>query len=186
MRNRFSGLLLGSMVFAISLSRTSAADDFKPEPGFTLLMPGKTLDGWKMKKGGDSLAGKMEAAKGRFKLLDGVLIVDPKVKGDIIIETAKEYGKDLTIRFEYKPGKGCNNDLFLRGTKFDIKTPDIKNLKQDEWNEFEIVIQGSKAEFKNNGETQKTLNTKVEKSTFGIRAEIGPIEIRKLRIKETQ
>ena len=140
-----------------------------------------------MKKGGDSLAGKMEAAKGRFKLLDGVLIVDPKVKGDIIIETAKEYGKDLTIRFEYKPGKGCNNDLFLRGTKLDIKTPNIKNLKQDEWNEIpKLSFKAQRPNSRTMGRPEKTLNTKVEKSTFGIRAEIGPIEIRKLRIKETQ
>jgi hypothetical protein len=186
MRNRFLGLSLAGMVIAITFSRTSAADDFKPEAGFTLLFPGKTLDGWKMKKGGDSLDGKMEAAGGRFKLTDGVLVLDPKVKGDIIIETAKEYSKDVTIRFEFKPGKGCNNDLFLRGTKFDIKTPDIKNFKEDEWNQFEISIQGTKAEFKNNGELQKTLMTKGEKSTFGIRAEFGPIEIRKLRIKESQ
>ena len=74
--------------------------------------------------------------------------------------------------------------IFLHGAKFDIKTPDVKNWKQDEWNEFEIVLHGTSADFKCNGELQRTIATKGEKSTFGIRAELGPIEIRKLRIKE--
>jgi hypothetical protein len=186
MRRQMFGLLLAALVFTANLCRTARADDFKPEADFKMLFNGQNLDGWKMKKGGDSLDGKTEAANGRFKMVDSVLVLDPKVKGDIIIETAKEFSKDLTIRFEFKPGKGCNNDLFLRGTKFDLKTPDVKNLKENEWNEFEISIRGTKAEFKNNGELQRTQNTKGDKSSFGIRAEFGPIEIRRLRIKEAE
>jgi hypothetical protein len=186
MTRRTFGLLLAAMIVAVPFCRSNAADDFKPEPGFKMLFNGNNLDGWKMKKGGESLDGKTEAANGRFKVVDGVLVLDPKVKGDIYIETAQEFSKDLVIRFDYKPGKTCNNDLLLRSTKFDIKTPDVKNWKENEWNEFEIVIQGTKAEFKSNGETQKTLTTKGDKSGFVLRAEIGPVEYRRLRIKEAE
>ena len=150
MRRLPIGLL--SCAIAVGAVPCHAADDFKTEPGFAMLFNGKNLDGWKLKKDGSKLDGKTEAAGGRFKVMEGKLILDPKVSGDIIIETAKEFAGDLTIRFEYKPGKGCNNDLFLRGTKFDIKTPDVKNLKEGEWNAFEIVLKGESAEFKNNGE----------------------------------
>ncbi|HUR53640.1 MAG TPA: family 16 glycoside hydrolase [Gemmataceae bacterium] len=163
-----------------------AADDFKPEPGFELLLKGDALDGWKTKaaakKESEKLDGKAEAFGGRFKLKNGELTIDPKVKGDVTIETAKEFGGDVTIKFEFNPGKGCNNDLFFRGQKFDIKS-DIKGYKEDAWNEFEITLVGTKAEFKCNGELARMANTKVEKSVFGIRAEFGPIQIRKLRVK---
>jgi hypothetical protein len=159
----------------------AAADDFKPEEGFTLLID-KDLTGWKEKSGGASLDGKTEAYKGRFTLKDGVLTIDPKVKGDVRIMTTREFAGDVHIKFDYKPGKGCNNDLFLRGSKFDIKTPDIKNLKQDEWNQFEIIIKGDKIEYLNNGESQRKNSVKPAATVFEIRAEFGPVEFRRLRV----
>ncbi len=181
------GLLLSG--FAILSAASHGADGFKPEPGFTMLFNGKNLDGWKLKgkKEGGDLDGKTEAAGGRFKVVEGVLVIDPKVKGDIIIETKTEFAKDLTIKFEFKPGEGCNNDLFLRGTKFDIITSSKtkpKGIKQGEWNEMEITFKGDTAEYKCNGEMIGTRKIKADKSPFGIRAEFGPIEFRKLRIKE--
>jgi hypothetical protein len=174
-------------LFAACLALVAAvparADDFKPEDGFVLLFNGKDLAGWKTEKG-ESLDGKTEAYNGRFKAADGLLTLDPKVKGDVKIFTAGEFGKDVHIKFDFKPGPGCNNDLFLRGLKFDLKTPDVKNLKEGEWNAFEIVIAGGKAEYRNNGETLKTVPVKGKESTFGIRAEFGPMQVRRLRVKE--
>jgi len=160
------------------------ADDFKPEAGFTLLI-GADLTGWKTKSG-ESLDGKSEAFGGRFKLVDGVLVIDPKVKGDVIIQTAKEFTGDVHLKFDYRPDARCNNDLFFRGIKFDIKKDDVKNLKEGEWNEFEIIVSGEKAEFKSGGETYRNVGTKAAASPLGIRAEFGAMEIRRLRIKEAK
>jgi len=168
---------------ALSIVQAARADEFKPEDGFVLLFNGKDLTGWKTEKG-ESLDGKAEAYNGRFKAADGLLTLDPKVKGDVKIFTAGEFGKDVHIKFDFKPGPGCNNDLFLRGLKFDLKTPDVKNLKEGEWNAFEIVITGEKAEYRNNGETLKTVPVKGKASAFGIRAEFGPMQVRRLRVKE--
>lgn len=175
-------LMIGLTIASI---RSKAADEFKPEPGFTMLLNGKNLDGWRLKGKKDDLNGKTEAAGGRFKVVDSVLVLDPKVKGDIIIETATEFSKDLTIKFDFKPGEGCNNDLFLRGTKFDIiVNAKTKGIKLDEWNQMEITFKGEDATYKCNGESIGTRKVKADKSPFGIRAEFGPIEIRNLRIKE--
>jgi hypothetical protein len=86
----------------------AGADDFKPEEGFTLLFNGKThrLEG----AGGASLDGKTEAADGRFKVADGILVVDVKVKGDVTIDSDMTFGKDVHIKFDFPPGAGCNND----------------------------------------------------------------------------
>jgi hypothetical protein len=175
----FAGMLL--------LPLRTSADEFKLEDGFTLLFNGKNLDGWKeasQKK--EALDGKTEAYKGRFKVDDGRLVYDPAVKGDLYIETAKEFGKDVHIKFDFKPGPKCNNDLFLRGTKFDIVpgNKENKNVKEGEWYTFEIVITGDKIEHKINGEVARTSKAMPKATPFKLRAEFGSIEIQNIRVKE--
>jgi hypothetical protein len=177
--------LAAAAVTALLVACPAVADDFTPEPGFKALLNGKDLTGWKAKgKAGESLDGKAEAHKGRFKVSkDGTLVIDPAVKGDVRIETAQEFGKDTTIRFDFRPGPGCNNDLFLLGSKFDINPTQLKAVKVGEWNTMEIAAAGGTTVFKVNGETARTDKAKAEKSTFEVRAEFGPIEIRRLRAK---
>ena len=177
------GLFQACLALVALASRNASADDFKPEKGFVLLFNGKDLTGWKEKKGGASLKGKTEAYKGRFKVKEGVLVIDPRVKGDVRIMTTRQFAGDVHIKFEYRPGQGCNNDLFLRGQKFDIKKPDVKNLDQGEWNQFEIIIEGNKIEFKNNGAVQRKATIKSGSTPFEVRAEFGPIEFRRMRVK---
>ncbi len=178
---------LSRLPFAVTLATLVAATaasaaDFAP-------LVGKDLSGWKTRatkaKPAEPLDGKTEAAGGRFKLAaDGTLGIDPKVKGDVWIETAKEYAGDVTIRFEFNPSPGCNNDTMFRGAKFDLKKADIKGFKEGEWNTFEIVSAGGKNEYKANGEAIKSLPAKGDKSPFALRAEGGPVQFRKLEIKE--
>lgn len=160
-----------------------AEDKFELESGFKPLLGDKNLDGWKTKSG-DSLEGKTEAFGGRFKLVEGELVIDPQVKGDVIINTAAELAKDLHLKFDFLPGAGCNNDLFLRGVKFDLKKDDVKNLKEGEWNQFEMIVRGETMELKNNGETLKTVKTTSASSPLGLRAEFGAMKVRRLRVKE--
>ncbi len=174
-------LTAGSLLAALIVLAPAAADDFKPEPGFTLLFNGKDLGGWKTKKG-DSLDGKTETPDGRFKVSDGNLVVDDKVKGDVVINTAREFAKDVHVKFEFRPGPGCNNDLYFRGQKFDLKKGDVKNFKEGVWHEFEIVVKGDKAEFKCNGEVQRTATVKADGTALGLRAEFGPVQFRRIRV----
>lgn len=161
------------------------ADEPKADPGFTLLFNGKDLAGWKQKGSKDSLAGKTEAHKGRFKVKDGELVIDPSVKGDVRIETEREFAKDFVIQFEFKPDDKCNNDLFLLGQKFDLSTQNVKTMKIGEWNPIAIATKGGKIEFKVNGESIRTATLKKdEKTSLEIRAEFGTIQIRKFQVKE--
>ena len=159
-------LLSAFLLLCLSLLMTGSsksADDFKLEPGFTLLFNGKNLDGWKeASRKKEALDGKTEAFGGRFKVVDGKLVYDPSVKGDLHIETTKEFGKDVHIKFDFKPGPKCNNDVFFRGTKFDIVpgNKENKNVKEGEWSTFEIVVTGDKIEHKINGATVRTSKAK--------------------------
>lgn len=186
---RFRSIAVLVAGFAFVTAPCNAADDFKPEPGFTMLFNGKNFDGWKLrdKKEPTDLDGKTEVKGGRFKVVDGSIVIDYKMKGDTYIDTKAEFSKDLTIKFEFKPGEGCNNDLLIRGTKFDIVTSakkETKGIKMDQWNEMEITFKGDTATYKVGGESVGTRKITADKGAFSIRAEFGPIEIRKLRIKE--
>ena len=183
---RLSCLPLVAGLVLLPLSRMSA-DEFKLEAGFTLLFNGKNLDGWREAGGKkEALDGKTEAYNGRFKVADGRLVYDPAVKGDLYIETTREFGKDVHIKFDFKPGPKCNNDLFLRGTKFDIVpgNKENKNVKEGEWYTFEIIIVGDRIEHKINGETARKSKAGAKATPFRIRAEFGAMEVKNIRAKE--
>lgn len=178
------------LVFVLTAG-AAAADDFKPEPGFKLLFNGKTLDGWQTKAAKPvSLDGKTEAYSGRFKVnKDGELVIDPGVKGDVRIQTAAQFGKDVVIRFDFKPTDDkCNNDLFLLGSKFDINptAKELKDAKTGEWNTMEITAKGGETVFKVNGKVARTDKDKAkgDKSTFEIRAEFGGISFKNVRVSD--
>lgn len=159
------------------------------EPGFKPLFNGKNLDGWKEASGKkEALDGKTEAFGGRFKVVEDRLVIDPTVKGDLHLETAQTFGKDVQIKFEFKAGAKCNNDLFLRGTKFDIVpgNKECKAVQEGEWVAFEIVVGGDRIEHKIAGNTVRSTPLKPDAaaSSFRIRAEFGELEIRNLRAKE--
>ena len=177
--------MINASALAILLCWTAV----QAEPGFKPLLNGKNLDGWKEASGKkEALDGKTEAYGGRFKVVEDRLVIDPAVKGDLHLETASTFGKDVTIRFEFKAGPKCNNDLFLRGTKFDIVpgNKELKTVKEGEWVAFEIVVAGDKVEHKVAGETVRTTTLKPDApaTPFRIRAEFGELEIRNLRAKE--
>jgi arylsulfatase len=164
----------------------AVSEDFKLEPGFTLLFNGKNLDGWKEVGGkGAPLDGKTEAYMGRFKAIDGSLVYDPKVKGDKYIETARTFGKDVVIRFDFKPGPKCNNDIFLRGTKFDIipGNKENKQVKEGQWHAFEIAVNGTEILHKIDGATARTSRAGKLATPLKLRAEFGAVEIKNIRVK---
>jgi hypothetical protein len=182
MHKVFGTVLLFGAALLAATARLPAQGEPKLEPGFTLLFNGKNLDGWKT-KAGEALDGKTEAFKGRFQVAQGKLTIDPSVKGDVVIVTAKEFAKDVHIKFDFMPGPACNNDLFFRGNKFDI-TLKLKGLKEGTWNELDIIAQGDKVEFKVNGQPANASKNKAAGNALGIRAEFGAMEIRNVRAKE--
>src|SRR6476620_4168144 len=129
----------------------------------------------------DALEGRTDAYGGRFQVVvDGLLVIDPEVKCDLHVETVRTFAKDVHIKFEFKGGPKCNNDLFLRGSKFDIVPggKETKNVKEGEWTPAEIIVKGDKIEHKINGETARSSKAGDKATPFRIRAEFGAIEFK--------
>ena len=185
--------VLPLLFVAFGLVLTSAvprclAADAAPEAGFTPLFNGKDLTGWQTARvpKSEPLDGKTDAFAGRFKVADGILVYDPAVKGNAYIETTREFSKDVDVKLDFKAGPKCNNDFFLRGTKFDIipGNKENKDVKEGEWSTLEIVVQGDTVEHKINGVTVRTAKAGQPSSPFMLRAEFGDIQIRNIRVKE--
>ena len=150
---------------------------------FIALFNGKDFTGWKLGYGGAFLDGKTDVKNNRIRISNGLMIIDGKKLGILLIETKRIFDKDVTIRFEFLPNGACNHDLYFRGNKFDIKRSRIKNLVPGKWHQCEIIVRGGRIELKCNGQTQKIGEVK-KPSSLGIRAEQGAISFRKLRYKE--
>ena len=155
------------------------------------IAPDKLVEEMQKLPGSALLDGKTEAYKNRFKISDGVIQYDPKAGGDRYIETVKEFAKDVHIKFDFKAGDKCNNDILFRGTKFDIiladekkVTKETKHVKLGEWVTFELIATGNTIEQKMNGETVRTSKAGAKASSFMLRAEFGVIEIKNIRVKE--
>jgi hypothetical protein len=183
--------LLSCALVVLAAGAVVVAEDFKPEPGFKLIFNGKNLDGWQTKAAGKDksvpLEGKTDAFDKRFVVKDGELVVDYKVKGDRYIETVQQFGGDFTIRFDFKPGDNCNNDILLIGTKFDIRAGEkggLKGVKVGEWSKMEIVVKSGSADFVVNGEKLATQKLKGDKGPLILRAEFEPITIKNIRASE--
>jgi len=158
------------------------------KPTFTLLFNGKNLDGWQPKGIKVPLTSKTDAFDGRFKVVEGVLVYNGEVKGDRFLETTREFAKDVHVKFDFKPGPRCNNDVFFRGVKFDI-VPGINRenaaIKEGEWSTFELVAKGDTIAFKINGTTVRTTQGRpATPSPFVLRAEFGAMEVRNILVKE--
>lgn len=190
-------LICCAFIVCASAIAVTAADDFKPEPGFVKLFNGKNFDGWQTKAAKPvSLDGKTDAYDNRYVAKDGEMVIDYKVKGDKYIQTAREFSGDFTIRYDFKPGEGCNNDTLLLGTKFDIVSGGkLKGVKDNEWNTMEIVAKDGSIDFIINGQkaaTQKVKapkdakDTKDVKGPLVLRAEFGVISYKNIRATEAK
>jgi len=158
--------------------------EFKLEDGYKLVFNGKNFDGWQPKGKKDALTGKTEV--GRFKVVDGGMVhLNSALKGESYIETTKEF-TDVHVKFDFKAGPKCNNDFFIRGIKFDIVpgNKECKNVKEGQWYTCEIIAKGDKVEHKINGEVARTTTMKSKAAPFIMRAEIGEIHVKNIRVKE--
>ena len=184
MRSLLCFLLLCGLSVSLPIA-SSLGGDSKLEPGFKLIFNGKDFDGWQPQGKKDNHTGKAEAFGGRFKVVAGSMVIDPNVKGGAYLETVQEFNKDVVLKFDFKAGPKCNNDIFLKGIKFDIVpgNKECPTVKEGEWATCEIIVTGDNVEHKINGQTSRK-STGKKNGPFTVRAEFGAIELKNIRVKE--
>jgi hypothetical protein len=141
-------LLLG--LFA-ALAGEGRADDFKPEEGYTLLFNGKDLTGWTYKGSKEDLTGKTATEDGRFEVKDGVIVANEKDKngkgGIKDLYTAQEHNKGFHLKLEFRAAPRADSGVYIRGPQLQVRDyptvgpyKNLKNFKNADWNELDVVV----------------------------------------------
>lgn len=195
-RTRLSPVV--ALLLAVPLSGAApcrAAEEFKPEAGYTSLFNGKDFTGWRypgMK--GEVLDGKTETPDKRMEVKDGVILVnvkDASGKGGIKdLYTARPYDKDFHLKLEFRAAPRADSGVYIRGPQLQVRDyPTVGPYKKvkfnpGDWNELEITVKGATAECKCNGEVIEPAMKVPAKGGIGLQAESGKFEFRRIRVKE--
>ncbi|MEL6108062.1 MAG: DUF1080 domain-containing protein [Planctomycetota bacterium] len=97
--------LLALIVVLVVVSHSNAQD---PEPGFTALFDGKTLDGWKH--------------SGNWRVENGVITRGGK--GGSLVYTEAKVPDDFELRFEWRVARGSNSGVYYRPTQYEYQILD--------------------------------------------------------------
>jgi hypothetical protein len=150
-------LALPVMVLVLGGFAVAEQDDssFKPEDGYVLLFNGKDLTGWRYGK--DTLEGKSETVDKRFFVKDGAIVAD-EGKGIKDLHTVKEFDKEFNLKLEFRAGEKSDSGVYIRGPQLQVRDfirrgeqKQMKNFKNDGWNELDITVKNGIVISKVNG-----------------------------------
>jgi hypothetical protein len=166
------------------------------EDGYVSLFDGKDLTGWRYPgKKGASMDGKTKTPDGRIEVKDKTILVhakDAKGKGGIKdLYTEKSFDKDFHLKLEFKAAPRADSGVYIRGNQLQVRDyptvgpyKKLKKFKDGDWNELDIIVKGTKAECRCNGELlEKAFNVPAA-GPIGLQAESGQFEFRNIRIKD--
>jgi hypothetical protein len=183
------------LALALALSAGAGqADTFKLEPGFTALVPGKDLSGWKYKPS-ESFDGKVEASDGRYTAKDGQIVVNDynAAKGPHLRQlwTQREFPKDFILRLEFRAAVNADSGIFLRGPQLQCRDywvagpyKALKKYKPQDWNQIEVVVKDNVAHCTCNGEVLEAALKLPDTGPIGLEADRGQMEYRRIRVQE--
>jgi len=162
---------------------------FELEEGFTLLLNGQDLTGWKYQNGAP-FDGQTSASDGRYTARDGRIVVNPG-KGLAQLWTTQEFPTDFHLKLEFRAGVNADSGVFIRKPQLQCRDylvagpyKDLKNYRPQDWNEIEVIVKGTAATATCNGEALKFDAVLPATGPIGLEADRGQMEYRRIRIKE--
>ena len=133
-----------ALIVLLGFTAITRGQDFKPEPGYTVLFGGKDLSGWR--QGKDVLDGKTETASKKWHVTDGVIVIDGGGGGDLY--TIKEFNTNFHLKLEFRASNKADSGVYLRGIQLQVRDypragPYNKvKFKDNDWNELDITVRG--------------------------------------------
>ena len=211
------GRALRPILATLGLTETQA-DDFTPEEGFVSLFNGSDLTGWgfrptteKMLKSRErwhsrdlnappwpivkepvTFDGKTSTPGGRYVAMHGRLVVTTPSEGRKIQQlwTTKEFGKDFTLKLEFRATPNADSGVFIRGPQlqcrdFVLAGPyrDLAKYRAQDWNELTVDVKGGVARCTCNGEILEAEFKVPESGPIGLEGDRGQIEYRRIRMR---
>ena len=198
-------------VFATLGYLDNLADDFKPEDGFVSLFNGKDLTGWGYRataprkgapkpgaplfvevKADQSFDGQTESADGRYRAINGRLVITTPAEGRRIqaLWTTGEFPEDFELRLEFRATPNADSGVYLRKPQLQCRDflvagpyKDLKQYKPQDWNELVVIVKGGVAHATCNGEVLEAALKLPATGPIGLEGDRGQMEYRRLQIK---
>jgi lysophospholipase L1-like esterase len=193
-------------------------DSFTPEEGFEPLFNGHDLDGWGFRatsaKEKESIKkwrasdkkmpaypivetpvtfdGKTASADGRFRAINGRLVVTTPTEGRRIqqLNTTRDFAWDFTLKLDFRATPNADSGVFIRGRQLQCRDyslagpyKDLKKYKPQDWNELVITVRGNKAHCTCNGEVLEAAYEIPDTGPIGLEGDRGQMEYRRIRIR---
>ncbi|MEI6712225.1 MAG: GDSL-type esterase/lipase family protein [Verrucomicrobiota bacterium] len=202
-------------IFATLGHLDTTPEPFEPEPGYVSLFNGTDLTGWGFRPTPPrkqpanpkpdapvfvdiaepiTFDGKTESNDGRYKVINGRLVVTTPAEGRRIqqISTTREFPEDFILKLEFRATPNADSGVFIRQPQLQCRDyllagpyKDLKQYKPQDWNELVVTVQNGVARAECNGELL-TDNMKVpETGPIGLEGDRGQMEYRKIRLKPT-
>ena len=137
--------------------------------------------------------GKMKSNDGRYVAKNGKLIVATPAEFRRIqkISTTKDFAKDFILRLEFRATPNADSGVFIRGRQLQCRDyplagpyKNLKNYRQGEWNELEVVVKGETAVALCNGEVIESAMKVPASGPIEFEGDQGQMEYRRIRIYE--
>jgi len=198
-------------VFATLGYLDTQADEFKPDAGFVSLFNGKDLTGWGYRatpprkgapkpgaplfvevKADQSFDGKTESPDGRYRAINGRLVITTPAEGRRIqaLWTTREFPEDFELRLEFRATPNADSGVYLRKPQLQCRDflvagpyKDLKKYKAQDWNELIVVVKSGVAQATCNGEVLEAALKLPETGPIGLEGDRGQMEYRRLQIK---
>ena len=200
-------------IFATLGYLDTQADDFKPEPGFVSLFNGKDLTGWGFRptpprkapktpkpnaplfvevKQAESFDGKTESSDGRYRAINGRLVITTPAEGRRIqsLDTLRDFPEDFVLKLEFRATPNADSGVYLRKPQLQCRDylvagpyKELKKYKAQDWNELVVTVKGGLAHAECNGELLEDAMKLPETGPIGLEGDRGQMEYRHLQIK---
>jgi lysophospholipase L1-like esterase len=135
--------------------------------------------------------GKAESNDGRYVAKNGKLIVTTPAEFRRIqkISTTRDFAKDFILRLEFRATPNADSGVFIRGRQLQCRDyplagpyKKLKNYKQGDWNELEVVVKGETAVGMCNGEVIEGAMKVPASGPIELEGDQGQMEYRRIRI----
>lgn len=188
------GMALSLLVWCSLMSMAQEKAD-KTDVPFVSLFNGKDLSGWIYPgRKGQPLDGKTETPDGRFHVRDGAIVIEAKDKtgkgGIRDLYTAQSFDKDFHLQLEFRAAPRADSGVYIRGVQLQVRDyptvgpyRNLKNFKAGDWNTLDIIVHGTVAECRCNGELLEKAMKVPDKGPIGLQAESGQFEFRNIRVR---
>ena len=147
---------------------------------------------WPIVKERVELTSEKSSPDGRYRALHGRLVVTTPSEGRRIQQlwTTQTFSDDFTLKLEFRATPNADSGIFLRGKQlqcrdFPLAGPykDLKQFRQGDWNEIEVMAKGTQAHCTCNGEVLEESFEIPEDGPIGLEGDRGQVEYRRIRIR---